>query len=184
MTVRTKAELEALFATNGNGEISATDLRDFVDTIMGCYAGLRICEGSDSQDIATSAKITIDQWTNVQVVAGFTADDGDQILTIPKSGIYDVAFFCTYHTTSVYDEVFRVRVIRNGSNTGLEGLCDRNVHFPASLSSPEVVYTSGAHRFVELDEGDEIALEFEAGTLNATRAVAIQHASLTARLIG
>lgn len=182
-TARTKAEILALLADNSTGAISAQDLRDFVETILGCYSGLYICEGSDSQNVTSSGKTTIDQWVSAQAVSdAFDTTDGDQLLTIPVTGVYDVSFSCTYNTDSVYAEVFRVRVTQNGS--ALPGLCDRRIHYPASLSSPDVVHPSTGRRLVSLTAGDELELEVEAGALGSTRTFAIKHASLVARLVG
>lgn len=180
-TARDKATVMQLLRDNESKGISPRDLRDAVESIFGVFGGLYICEGSGSQSIASEAKTTVDQWTNVQAMGTFENSDGDQALTVPVSGVYDIAYHVTYNTDSRYPEFYRVRITRDGA--AIPGPCNRATHFGRG-TNPAVHFHLAARRFIDLTEGEELELEFESSVLSDTRTIDIKHAGLEARLIG
>lgn len=64
-TARTKAELVTLFATNTIGDLSAQDLRDFLETMHPAYGSIYI---------SSTAETTITDSTNFFKAAGTTSD--------------------------------------------------------------------------------------------------------------
>jgi hypothetical protein len=180
--MKTKAELLAQFADNTTGDITAARLRDFVNTSLGVYGGLFICEGSGSQNIASNSDNKITQWTAAEPQAGgFDVDPDENELVIPVSGVYMLSYHITYNTTAEYPEFFRLRIAANG--VALPGACNRVTHFGRG-PTPDIFFSLSANKFVTLAEDDVITLQCVAESLDSTRTLEVKHAALQARLIG
>lgn len=105
MTIRTKAELDALFADNTSGNISPQDLRDFLDTTMGGYGSISCHEGSTAQVLAAGVAEQLTEFTANGISNGTTPDYTGNDITIDYTGIYDIQFNVSFEgiSTAVQD---------------------------------------------------------------------------------
>jgi len=86
-TERTLAALQTLFADNSASAISEQDLRDFLVTSMGGYAGIKVSAGTGTQALTdTPSKVT--QFDAVGPSRGVTPSASDDSLTIGVTGHY------------------------------------------------------------------------------------------------
>lgn len=88
-TARSKTDILALFADNAIGAISEQDLRDFVVSLLGEYAGIYVIGGSTNQVVsATPAKMV--NWTENGLSVGPTPDYANNEITANTAGVYRV----------------------------------------------------------------------------------------------
>jgi len=90
MTIKTKAELTALFADNTTGAISPQDLRDFLDTTMGGYGGISCTDGVTGQALVATTAEQLTEFTENGISNGTTPDYTGNDITIDYAGVYDI----------------------------------------------------------------------------------------------
>jgi hypothetical protein len=152
MTIRDKAELDALFADNSTGDISPQDLRDLVDSLMGVYGGLRMANNSTGQTVATNTPEVLTEWTSNAVSNGLTPDYTNDNVTIDYDGVYKLHFYVSFE--GVTGDTFRFYIYKNGSITSPPIQCRRKT------SSADVGSTSlGAT--MSLVDGDVLTVWVE-----------------------
>lgn len=156
---------------------ASDDTIDFLDGAAitpAIYGGLFICGGEGpAQTIESDQKITIDQWQTTQPSRGLAIDEGDQLITVPEAGVYDIRFTVSYETTSRGGEIFTIFTAQNGDI--VPGICTRVQHqHPATTT-----YQAAAGRLVAYAEPIALSLAFEASTLSSPRTITIRHASLS-----
>lgn len=103
-TARSFAALEALLANNTTRDISATDLRDFLESALGCYGAIHI-DGGSTAEVLGAAPTKIDTWLtsgpNRNTTAEITSPAGN--LQLDADGIYAVSFDASFLVTGATD---------------------------------------------------------------------------------
>lgn len=103
-TPTSRADILVLFADNSIGAISEQDLRDFVVSVLGGYASIKIIAGVTAQTTtATPAKMTGFNTTEGSngPASGLTADKANNEITADVAGTYRVeASVCFSGTVS------------------------------------------------------------------------------------
>lgn len=169
MTIRTKAELDTLYADNVTGAISPQDLRDGFDSVMGVYGGIIIEGGSTAQAFATGVAEIMTEWTGNDIANGVTPDEANNKITIDNDGVYMVTFCCSFAGNNPIVNEFELR--KNGAVTGIK--CQRKT------TSTDIGSCSFA-RPISLVSTDELSVWFTGdGNSNFTA----QEAALTAHRI-
>ena len=109
-TARNFAALEALLADNTDRDISAVDLRDFLESAMGCYGQLEI-EGGSTVEGLTASPAKLDTWLAIGPGRNTTTDivspAGD--LQLDADGIYAVSFDASFLTSTSDRFTFALR---------------------------------------------------------------------------
>jgi hypothetical protein len=113
MTIRTHTALTALFADNITGDISPTDLRDFLDSIMGVYGSIGLGDGSTGQALASGVNEQMTEFLHDGVANGVTPAFGSNQITIDNAGVYAVSFNCSFE--GVTGVIFQFELYKNGS---------------------------------------------------------------------
>jgi hypothetical protein len=143
---RTTAALQALFADNHAGAISAQDLRDFLVTALGGYAMIYVADGSTAQTVTdTAAKLTAFA-ANGPSLGATPAHASDQI-TIGTTGVYWVEFSADVVSDAEVAAEHTFALYANGAAAGgLKSDCPavdstRHVGFagPVSLSAGDII---------------------------------------------
>ena len=155
---------------------ASDDVIDFLDAspvTEAVYGGLYICEGTGpAQTISSGQKILINQWQEAQLAKGIQISHGDQSITIPEAGVYEMRFHISYETSARNGEIFKIRTVENGEF--VPGVCTRVQHQHPNTTT----YQASAGRLVEYTNTKTISLEFEALTLGSDRTIVVRHASL------
>jgi hypothetical protein len=137
--------------------------------------GVFACDGTGpAQSVTVGGKTTVNQFVSVQDGDNFGTEAGDSSLTIPEAGIYLVLFHVNYATPAKTGDIFKWRVIKNG--TAVNGICSRIPHERSGDSS----YETSAQLQIQCAEGDVLAVECEGFSISTTRTFTILHGSLTA----
>ena len=118
MTIKTKAQLDTLFADNAVGAISEADLRDFVDSIMGVYGSIVIEANAVTQTIASGVPEILTEWTGDGISNGTTPAYASDQITIDNTGIYQVNFQASFQGLATKVHEFELRV--DGAVTGVQ----------------------------------------------------------------
>lgn len=152
---------------------------DTIDAIEDAeYGGLFASNATGTQSIASSAEITVNQWTTAQPDNGLGVDNGDQSITIPRAGVYKVEVHYSYETTSKDDEVFTFWVYNGASQ--VPGLCTRAQHHEPD----QTIYSVSLGRLVSFAAGDVLTARVEAGALDESRTFNVKHGVFTVYRIG
>ena len=109
MTIRTYAELTALFADNVTGDISPQDLRDFLDS-QRVYGSIVIQGGSTAQAFTADTPELMEEWTADGIAVGVTPAYATDKITIDNTGIYLVNFYCSFAGNNPVVNSFELRV--------------------------------------------------------------------------
>jgi len=88
MTARTKAELLDLYPDNQTGAIGPEDLRDGVDTYLGCYG--MISGTAEAQAGVTTAAVKAEAFDDVGPEDNATGDSADDSITLDIAGTYEL----------------------------------------------------------------------------------------------
>lgn len=118
MTKKTKAELDTLFADNSTGAISETDLRDFVDSVMGVYGSIVFEGNAVTQTVASGVPEQLTEWTGDGLSNGTTPAFASDQITIDNTGIYQVNFQASFDGLATAIHEFELRV--DGVVTGVK----------------------------------------------------------------
>jgi hypothetical protein len=159
--VRTKAGVAAIFPDGTSGDISAQDLRDFVVSVLGVYAGLYVTGGTTSDTVGIS-------YSTVNWVDGGNAEedtcDGDYANDrIEVGGMCDGVYkvtgsFCISGTAST---TFTVQAAVNGTNDdSLSGI----ITLDASGNVAHVGFSGN----VTLADGDYVTVRVVADGMGKT----------------
>jgi hypothetical protein len=118
MTIKTKAQLDTLFADNSTGAISEADLRDFVDSIMGVYGSIVFEANAVTQTVASGVPEQLTEWTGDGISNGTTPAYASDQITIDHTGIYQVSFQASFQGLATKIQEFELRV--DGAVTGVK----------------------------------------------------------------
>ena len=89
-TVRTRAQMLALFADNTTGEISAQDLRDMFISLFGVYTSIKAVGNSTAQVMAAATEAKLINFTKNGLAVAGTPDYSNSKITLDNGGTYIV----------------------------------------------------------------------------------------------
>ncbi|MEE9395176.1 MAG: hypothetical protein V3W41_22015 [Planctomycetota bacterium] len=101
-TSRSIADLETLLATNGARGISGIDVRDLMESAMGCYGGLHIDGGSTALSL-TATPAEVDTWLSSANLRNTTADLVNGRLQLDSDGIWRLDFSASFIVVTATD---------------------------------------------------------------------------------
>ena len=108
-TARSVADLKTLLADNATGAISEQDLRDFLVSALGIYGSLSCFEETTQQDNPDTGAI-LTCWDTNGASNGTTPDHTTDGITVDVTGVYEVAFQCSFSGTGSSVVKFRLRI--------------------------------------------------------------------------
>jgi len=116
MAIKTKAQLTTAFADNTSGAITPSDLRDFLDTCLGGYGGIKIENNSTGQVLVATTPEILTEWTANGIADGFTPDFANDKITVLNAGDYSVDFHASID--GITGATFHFHLYKNGSDIG------------------------------------------------------------------
>lgn len=156
-TRRDRAAILALFADNSTQDISAQDLRDYVVTVMGGYAEIRVDDGAASQTGVITPEI-LTGWATNGPSNGLTADQANNKITIDVDGLYMVWFQASFSGTGNATMQFHVRVDSGGGYVEQGQGCHRKMSAGGDVGSCSFV------ALLNLSAADDVAIYVESDT--------------------
>jgi len=173
-TVRTKTYLDTLLATNGVQGISATDLRDFKDSVMGVYASIYTSGGSTSQTMGTSAaKLTL--WASNGEADNASADATNNEIEVGAAGDGDYLVIGQFSFSGAVSTTFTIKAAVNGVEDDAVA-CERKLGTGGDVGSCSFA------GIITLADGDLVSVYVTADA--ASKSFTLQEGSLTIRRIG
>jgi hypothetical protein len=101
-TPRSIAALEALLADNAARGISAVDLRDFLESSLGCFGALHIDGGAIALGL-TATPAEVQTWVSSPVARNVTADLVNGRLQLDSDGIWRIDFSASFIVSTSTD---------------------------------------------------------------------------------
>ena len=173
-TARSFAALETLLATNGAKDISATALRDFLESAMGCYGSMYVDGGTTAAAIGAAFALLVPPWLVGGTCRNTTANLAASKLEVDADGIYAISFAATALVTGATDRfAFEVR------NLGVK-VAGLTAEITGTLG--ERVGAQIGPRAVSLTAGDEISIYAKA--VGGVGDLTIEHAQLALDRVG
>lgn len=149
-TNRSKTDLLALAAIGVAGGISAQDLRDIIESVLGAYGSIHIRAGSTAQAFASGVPEIMTGWTGNGLSNGTTPDEVTNKITVGVSGVYKCKFHCSFQGNNPIINQFRLYVDGVDASTG----CHRK-------TTSTDVGSTGFEDDVALTAGQEVSVWFE-----------------------
>jgi hypothetical protein len=173
-TARSFAALEALFADNTDEDIDAVQLRDFLESALGCYGQLEIDGGSTAEGLtATPAKL--DTWLALGPGRNTSSDivspAGD--LQLDADGIWAVSFEASFLVATGTD---RFAFALRADNVAVTGF---GAEITGTLGERVQVSFKGLYSATS-----GVALSVYAAAVGAAGDITIEHARLAAHRVG
>ena len=135
MTIRSKAELTTLFADNSNGDISAQDLRDFLDSVNGSFGGMYVSSAAATTSMPLSSPVKAAGTTTATSLQNFTHADNRLTYTGPTDIHAHIACSASF-TSNKNDSIVGVYIAKNGIALPAPGL--RTIANGADIGSTAV----------------------------------------------
>ena len=154
-TRRDRAAILALWADNATQDISPQDGRDFIVTVMGGYAELRVDDGVTAQTGITTPTI-MTGWSTNGESNGLTADQANNKITIDVAGLYMCWFQNSFSGGGNVTFEFNINVDSGGGYVEQAGGCHRKMSSGGDVGSASFV------RLLSLSAGDDVAIFVEA----------------------
>jgi hypothetical protein len=156
-TRRPKADLLALWADNATQDISPQDGRDFMVTVFGGYAEIRVADGTTAQTGITTPVIMTGFDTN-GASNGLTPDHTNNKITIDIDGVYLLFFQNSFSGGANVTFEFHARVDSGSGYVEQAQGCHRK------MSAGGDVGSAGFVALLSLSAGDDVAVYVEAST--------------------
>jgi len=172
-TSRTFAQLEVLLADNTAKGIGPTDLRDFLESAMGCYGSMYADGGSTAASIGATFALLVPPWSAAGPYRNVVVDLAGSELEINADGIYRVTFSASGIVTGATD-----RFAVEGRNLGVK-IAGLTAEVTGTLT--ERIYL-GFSRSVSLESGDTVAVWAKA--VGGVGDLTIEHAQLSVDRVG
>lgn len=172
-TIRTPAQILALFADNTTGDISPQDLRDFVVS-TGVFGLIYVSDGSTPQSVSsTPAKVTAFD-TNSSLASGITEDQANARLTLGTNADGTFVVFAPISFSGTANKVATFEIYKGGIATGFKAT--------RTISSGGSVGSTVVFGLVSASAGDN--LELYVSTATDGNSITVTQAALFAARFG